>query len=51
MRGYQCECSCGCRHHRRYYTKEEQREHLERYAESLEKELKAVREKLKEHEG
>jgi len=39
---------CGCGHgFRRFYTKEEKREHLERYLESLKKELEAVEEHLK----
>lgn len=39
----------GCCGHgfRRFYTKEEKREHLERYAEQLKKELAAVEEHLK----
>jgi len=49
--GYERGCSCGCGHHRRYYTAEERRDHLKRYAEGLEKELEAVREKLIEIEG
>jgi hypothetical protein len=35
---------CGFRH---FYTNEEKREHLERYKESLKKELEAVEEQLK----
>jgi hypothetical protein len=49
--GHGHECSCGCGHHRRYYTADERREQLKGYAEDLEKELEAVREKLKELEG
>lgn len=45
------ECGCGCGYHRRYHTAEERREHLKRYAEGLEKELEAVRDKLNELES
>ncbi|MBN2380184.1 hypothetical protein JXM67_10340 [candidate division WOR-3 bacterium] len=39
---------CGCCHgFRRFYTEEEKREHLERYLESLKKEIKGVEEHLK----
>jgi coproporphyrinogen III oxidase-like Fe-S oxidoreductase len=39
-------CGCGSHGFRRFYTKEEKREHLERYAEQLKKELAAVEEHL-----
>ena len=51
MCGHGYGCGCGCGHHRRHYTEEERMEHLKRYAEGLEKELDAVKEKLKEFEG
>lgn len=35
-------------HGRRYYTKDEKRQYLEGYAQDLENELKAVRERLQE---
>lgn len=38
---------CGCYGFRRFYTAQEKREHLERYAEQLQKELAAVEEHLK----
>ncbi|GEM_PF-3225600 len=43
------DCGCGHESHRvrRFYTKEEKREHLKRYKEELEKELAAVEEHLK----
>lgn len=40
-------CSCGYGF-RRFYTKDEKHEHLERYAEQLRKELAAVEEHLKD---
>lgn len=45
--GYGCCGGHGCYGFRRFYTKEEKREHLERYAEQLKKELAAVEEHLK----
>ncbi len=58
MYGYyrqQCGCGhhtrgCGCGHHRRYLTKEERKELLEKYLNNLEKELEAVKERLEELE-
>ena len=42
---------CGCGHgFRRFYTKQEKKEHLQRYAEQLKKELAAVEEHLAEME-
>lgn len=45
---------CGCGHggygFRKFYTKQEKKEHLQRYAEQLKKELAAVEEHLKEME-
>lgn len=40
-------CGCGCYGFRRFYTAQEKREHVERYAEQLKKELAAVEEHLK----
>ena len=50
-------CGCGCHdeshghHKRRFLTKEEKIEKLQKYAEELEKELAAVQEHLKELKG
>jgi predicted transcriptional regulator len=50
-------CGCGCHdeshghHKRRFLTKEEKIEKLQKYAEELEKELAAVQEHIKELKG
>jgi len=50
--GCSCGCSCGCTcgHHgwRRFRTEEEKARRLQEYKEELEKELKAVEERLDE---
>jgi len=53
-----CGCGCGRHHHRhkhfrvrRFLTKEERVKMLEQYAEELEKELTAVRERIQEIRG
>jgi hypothetical protein len=43
-------CKCGAGYHRRFLTKAEIKERLEKYAENLELELEAVKEKLQELE-
>jgi len=47
MCGTKCCCKGGQHYHRRYLTKAEQTERLQKYADDLEKELQAVNEKLK----
>ncbi|MBI4362970.1 MAG: DUF5320 domain-containing protein [Euryarchaeota archaeon] len=46
-----CTESCGGFVIRRYYTRQEKREWLEEYAQGLENELKAVRERIGELKG
>lgn len=45
--GYGCSCGGGCYGGRRFYTKDEKKEHLEHYVEQLKKELAAAEEHLK----
>ena len=54
--GSDCGCGCCCEHgeggfHRRFMTKKEQKERLEKYREELENELQGVKERIKDLGG
>ena len=41
-------CCCGCHGSRRYLTEDEKKEKMQKYAESLKRELQAVKEELQQ---